>query len=43
VGKVERATLTGVSKDDFVFGVQAYDREGNVSPAAYPTPYYPPR
>ena len=43
VGKVERATLTGVSKDDFVFGLQAYDRDGNVSPAAYPTPYYPPR
>ena len=43
VGKVERATLTGVSKDDFVFGVQAYDREGNVSPAAYPRPFYPPR
>ena len=43
VGKVERATLTGVSKDDFVFGVQAYDREGNVSPATYPRPFYPPR
>ena len=43
VGKVERFTLTGVSKDDFVFGLQAYDRDGNVSPAAYPTPYYPPR
>jgi hypothetical protein len=43
VGKVERATLTGISKDDFVFGVQAYDHDGNVSPAAYPTPFYPPR
>lgn len=43
VGKVERATLTGVSKDDFVFGVQAYDREGNASPATYPRPFYPPR
>jgi hypothetical protein len=43
VGKVERVTLTGVSKDDFTFGVQAYDRDGNVSPAAYPTPYYPSR
>jgi hypothetical protein len=43
VGKVERATLTGVSKDDFVFGLQALDRDGNVSPAAYPTAYYPPR
>ena len=43
VGQVERATLTGVSKDDFVFGVQAVDREGNVSPATYPRPFYPPR
>ena len=43
VGKVERATLTGISKDDFVFGVQAYDRDGNVSPATYPHPFYPPR
>jgi hypothetical protein len=43
VGRVERATLTGISKDDFAFGVQAYDRDGNVSPAAYPTPFYPPR
>jgi len=43
VGKVERATLTGISKDDFVFGVLAYDREGNASPATYPRPFYPPR
>jgi len=43
VGNVTRATLEGISKDDFVFGVQAVDREGNVSPAAYPLPFYPPR
>ncbi len=43
VGNVTRATLPGVSKDNFVFGVQAYDRDGNVSPAAYPSPFYPPR
>jgi hypothetical protein len=42
VGDVTRATLP-VSKDDFVFGIEAYDRDGNVSPAAYPAPYYPPR
>jgi hypothetical protein len=42
VGDVTRATLA-VSKDDYVFGVQAYDRDGNVSPATYPRPYFPPR
>jgi hypothetical protein len=38
VGNVTRATLVGVSKDNFMFGVQAYDRDGNLSVAAYPTP-----
>ena len=38
VGNATRATLAGVSKDDHQFGVQAYDRDGNVSPAAYPRP-----
>ena len=42
VGNVTSATLP-VSKDNFVFGVQAYDRDGNVSPATYPRPYFPPR
>ena len=42
VGNVTRTTLD-VSKDDFVFGVQAIDREGHASPASYPTPFYPPR
>jgi hypothetical protein len=42
VGNVTRFTLPGVSKDNVVFGVQAYDRDGNVSPAVYPTPYRPP-
>ena len=37
-GNVTRFTLQGVSKDDFAFGVQAYDRDGNVSVAAYPKP-----
>lgn len=38
VGNVTRFTLTGISKDDFSFGVQAYDRDGNVSVATYPRP-----
>lgn len=38
VGNVTRYTLAGVSKDDFTFGLQAYDRDGNVSVAAYPRP-----
>ena len=42
VGNVTRETLP-VSKDDYVFGVQAYDRDGNLSVATYPRPYYPPR
>lgn len=41
VGLATRATLAGISKDDFSFGVQAYDRDGNLSVAAYPTPYRP--
>ncbi len=42
-GNVTRFTLKGISKDNVIFGVQAYDRDGNLSPAAYPLPYYPPR
>lgn len=41
VGNVTRFTLVGISKDNFSFGVQAYDRDGNVSVAAYPKPYRP--
>jgi hypothetical protein len=41
VGDVTRETLVGVSKDDYQFGVQAYDRDGNLSVAAYPRPYRP--
>jgi hypothetical protein len=41
VGNVTRHTLTGVSKDDFIFGLHAYDRDGNLSVAAYPKPYRP--
>ena len=42
VGSVARHTLVGVSKDNFLFGVQAYDRDGNLSVVAYPKPYRPP-
>jgi hypothetical protein len=42
VGNVTRATLPGLSKDNVMFGVQAYDKDGNVSPAVYPRPYRPP-
>jgi hypothetical protein len=41
VGNVTRHTLVGVSKDNAVFGVQAYDRDGNLSVAAFPKPYRP--
>lgn len=42
VGNVVRETIIGVSKDNYQFGVQAYDREGNLSVVAYPKPYRPP-
>ena len=42
VGNVTRFTLEGVSKDDYVFGVRAYDRDGNMSVATYPRPVRPP-
>jgi hypothetical protein len=42
VGDVTRFTLAGVSKDNFSFGVQALDRDGNASVASYPSPYRPP-
>ena len=42
VGNVTRATLAGVSKDNVIFGLQAYNREGHASVAVYPKPYRPP-
>ena len=42
VGLVTHATLP-LSKDNVVFGVQAIDKDGNVSVASYPTPLQPPR
>jgi hypothetical protein len=41
VGLVTRATLP-LSKDNVVFGVQAIDKDGNVSVASYPQPLRPP-
>jgi hypothetical protein len=37
VGNVTEAKIP-LSKDNYFFGVQAVDREGNVSPATYPVP-----
>ncbi len=39
VGNVTRATIDGVSKDNFIFGLVAYDKDGFESPATYPTPF----
>lgn len=41
VGNVTRFTLKGASKDDFLFGVIALDRDGNASPASFPRPWRP--
>jgi hypothetical protein len=35
---VTRFTVQKISKDNYLFGVCAVDREGNVSPAVYPAP-----
>jgi len=40
-GNVTRFTLPGVSKDNYVFGIVAVDRDGNASPAAFPRPWRP--
>jgi acetylornithine deacetylase/succinyl-diaminopimelate desuccinylase-like protein len=33
---VTRVTVKGASKDDFIFGVEAFDAAGHVSPAVFP-------
>jgi hypothetical protein len=38
VGNVTRFTLP-ISKDNVIFGVRAIDKDGNQSPASYPTPH----
>jgi len=41
-GKAVRYTLKGISKDNFVFGVAALDRDGNASPASFARPWRAP-
>lgn len=43
VGNVTRYTIKGMSKDNYFFGVQSVDKDGNISPAVYPTPFRPQR
>ncbi|HEX5886792.1 MAG TPA: M28 family metallopeptidase [Pyrinomonadaceae bacterium] len=38
VGNVTAFTMTGMSKDNFFFGVRAVDKDGNRSPVTYPKP-----
>ncbi|HKY05256.1 MAG TPA: M28 family metallopeptidase, partial [Blastocatellia bacterium] len=42
-GNVTRYTVKKVSKDNYLFGVQAVDKQGNTSVAVYPRPYRPQR
>lgn len=41
VGNVTRHALKGISKDNYVFGVVALDRDGNASPASFARPWRP--
>lgn len=41
VGNVTRETVIGISKDNFQFGVLAYDKSGRTSVVSYPKPYRP--
>jgi hypothetical protein len=41
IGNVTRYTLQGISKDNYIFGIVAIDRDGNASPAAFPRPWRP--
>lgn len=38
VGNETAHTMTGMSKDNYFFGVRSVDREGNRSPASFPRP-----
>jgi hypothetical protein len=40
-GNVTRFTLRGISKDDYIFGLVALDRDGNASAASFPRPWRP--
>jgi hypothetical protein len=41
VGNVTAYTVKGVSKDNYIFGVEAVAKGGEASPAVYPKPYRP--
>ncbi len=41
VGNVTRHVVKNRSKDNFIFGVRAIDKEGNASTVSYPLPYRP--
>jgi len=43
VGNVSRYTLKNISKDNYIFGVVAVDKDDNESVASYPAPYRPAR
>lgn len=38
IGNVTSYTMTGMSKDNYFFGVRAVDQEGNKSPVSFPKP-----
>jgi hypothetical protein len=38
VGNVTSYTMSGMSKDNYFFGVRAVDKDGNKSPVVYPRP-----
>jgi hypothetical protein len=42
-GNVTTFTMKGLSKDNYLFGVQAVDKDGNASAAVYPRPFRPQR
>lgn len=41
IGNVNSFTMTGMSKDNYFFGVRAVDREGHKSPVSFPRPARP--
>jgi len=41
VGNVTSYTVKNLSKDNYIFGVEAVSKNGNSSPAVYPKPYRP--
>src|SRR5713226_1897411 len=43
VGNVTSYAVKGLSKDNYLFGVQAVDKDGNASVAVYPKPFRPQR